>query len=153
MRIKNIWQRICADLRRINIRTTLIFAIAVLVGGILVSIFGGNRGLYSVIIRPAFAPPAFVFAIVWTILYFLIGAAAGAVFGFEDKCLEAVKYKGLFLFVLMLFFNYIWYPLFFGGGMFFIALLDILVMIILSLAIRKLFGKIYFTAKLIMPHF
>ncbi|MEE0835287.1 MAG: TspO/MBR family protein [Clostridia bacterium] len=150
MRIKNIWQRICADLRRINIRTTLIFAIAVLVGGILVSIFGGNRGLYSVIIRPAFAPPAFVFAIVWTILYFLIGAAAGAVFGFEDKCLEAVKYKGLFLFVLMLFFNYIWYPLFFGGGMFFIALLDILVMIILSLAIRKLFGKIYFTAKLIM---
>lgn len=34
--------------------------------------------------------------------------------------------------------------------MFFIALLDILVMIILSLAIRKLFGKIYFTAKLIM---
>ena len=58
--------------------------------------------------------------------------------------------KGLFLFVLMLFFNYIWYPLFFGGGMFFIALLDILVMIILSLAIRKLFGKIYFTAKLIM---
>lgn len=150
MRIKNIWQRICADLRRINIRTTLIFAVAVLLGGILVSIFGGNRGLYSVIIRPAFAPPAFVFAIVWTILYFLIGAAAGAVFGFEDKCLEAVKYKGLFLFVLMLFFNYIWYPLFFGGGMFFIALLDILVMIILSLAIRKLFGKIYFTAKLIM---
>ena len=68
----------------------------------------------------------------------------------SDKCLEAVKYKGLFLFVLMLFFNYIWYPLFFGGGMFFIALLDILVMIILSLAIRKLFGKIYFTAKLIM---
>lgn len=88
MRIKNIWQRICADLRRINIRTTLIFAIAVLVGGILVSIFGGNRGLYSVIIRPAFAPPAFVFAIVWTILYFLIGAAAGAVLDLRTNVLR-----------------------------------------------------------------
>lgn len=148
--MRNKLDKIRAELQCINIKTTVIFALLVLAGGVLVSIFGGDRRLYAVINKSPLAPPSFVFPIVWTVLYLLIGGAAGAVFGYERKCGEVEKYKGLFLFLLMLMLNYLWYPLFFGAGMFLIAFIDILLMIALTIIIRKLFGRILCSAKLVM---
>ena len=58
---------------------TLISALLVLAVGVLVALLGGDRSLFSVVNKPAFTPPAFVFPIVWTVIYLLIGGAAGAV--------------------------------------------------------------------------
>lgn len=125
---------------------TLISALLVLAVGVLVALLGGDRSLFSVINKPAFSPPAFVFPIVWTVIYLLIGGAAGAVLGENCRAPESEKYRSLFLFTLGLLFNYLWYPLFFGAGAFLIAFIDILLMIVLTFITARIFGRIIYAA-------
>lgn len=56
----------------------LIISIIISAGiGILSSAFTGiSRMAYENFVKPAFAPPGWIFPIVWTILYFLMGIAA-----------------------------------------------------------------------------
>ena len=75
---------------------TLISALLVLAVGVLVALLGGDRSLFSVVNKPAFTPPAFVFPIVWTVIYLLIGGAAGAVLGESCRAPESEKYRSLF---------------------------------------------------------
>ena len=150
MKIKKTFPKIRADLCRINGKTTIIAAAAVLIVGFLVFISVGRSRIYSCLLLPSFAPPRIIFPIVWTILYLLIGGCAGAVYGVRDKCFETLKYKSLLFFVLMLFLNYVWYPVFFGAGARFIALIICGALIAITLPIRVMFGKFFHTAKLIM---
>ncbi len=48
-------------------------AIALAVGGLSAFLIRDNITLYHMINKPAFSPPAFLFPIVWTILYVLMG--------------------------------------------------------------------------------
>lgn len=84
---------------------TLISALLVLAVGVLVALLGGDRSLFSIVNKPAFTPPAFVFPIVWTVIYLLIGGAAGAVLGESCCAPESEKYRSLFLFTLGLLLN------------------------------------------------
>jgi Tryptophan-rich sensory protein (mitochondrial benzodiazepine receptor homolog) len=87
---------------------------------------------YAFIKKPFFAPPNFLFAPVWTILYILL-----AVFywrldriykkNYDEKIKEL---KGLF--ILQMVINFMWTPVFFGlknilGGLVVILVLDLLV--------------------------
>lgn len=129
---------------------TIISALLVLVVGVLVALLGGDRSLFSVVHKPAFTPPAFVFPIVWTVIYLLIGGAAGAVLGENCRAPESEKYRSLFLFMLGLLLNYLWYPLFFGAGALLIAFIDILLMIVLAFITARIFGRIVYASGLCM---
>ncbi len=48
------------------------------VGGLSALLTAGNMELYQDIVRPPLAPPAFLFPIVWTILYTVMGIGAAA---------------------------------------------------------------------------
>lgn len=144
--IKNIKRRIrstvSSELCRVNKKCAILGAVIILFCGILSAVSTGSFSLFSDIKRPGLTPPAIVFPLVWTLLYLLIGAAAGAVTCRKDRVLEVCRYRGLLLFVIMMVFNFIWSPLFFGARAFFAALCTIVMMIILTVFIIGYFSKI-----------
>ena len=61
-------------------RTIIIQVIVALLAGGLASLLGGDTApLYERLVSPPLAPPGWVFPVVWTVLYILMGFAAGLV--------------------------------------------------------------------------
>jgi tryptophan-rich sensory protein len=79
---------------------------------------------YSTLIKPSFAPPAWVFGPVWSILYLLIAISYGYVFYlyFKDK----ISFWVFLPFVLNLIFNFAFTPIQFGLQNNLLAAIDIL---------------------------
>jgi len=143
-RIKNrVRCTVGSELCRINKKCAILGAVIILLCGILSAVSVGSFSLFSEIVRPRFTPPAFLFPIVWTFLYLLIGAAAGAVICQKERALDICRYRGLLLFVIMMVFNFIWAPLFFGARAFFAALCAIIMMILLTVFTIGYFYRIY----------
>jgi len=68
---------------------------------------------YPTLIKPSFNPPNWIFAPVWSMLYVMMGVAAGLVWDKIDSDKEVVK-KALVLFAVQLALNALWSFLFFG---------------------------------------
>lgn len=68
---------------------------------------------YPTLVKPSFTPPNWVFAPVWTLLYIMMGVAAGLVWDRFSFDKGAVK-KALVFFIVQLVLNAIWSYLFFG---------------------------------------
>jgi benzodiazapine receptor len=81
---------------------------------------------YGGLDKPVFTPPAWVFGPAWTLLYVLMAIAAFLVWqeGFDSK---AVRFA-LALYVVQLFLNGLWTPLFFGLKMPGAAFVEILLL-------------------------
>ena len=88
---------------------------------------GGIRE-YDSLIKPILSPPGFIFPIVWTILYVLMGISSYLIYKdnnyYSDCCLK--------VYLLNLFVNFLWTPLFFGLNLrlfsfIWILLLDIVI--------------------------
>lgn len=139
-----------SELSRMDARFVVAGAVIVLISGVLSAIAAGGTSLYGEIELPSAAPPAIVFPIVWTVLYILIGGSAGAVAGVKDRCVEADKYKGLLFFVIMMVFNFVWSPLFFGARAFTAAFAAVFMMIILTFFIIVFFSRIFRITAFIM---
>lgn len=150
----NIMDKIRFEWRTSNKLYVIMSAVSCLLCGIISSaatyMMGGRKFYYSVIHRPSYAPPSFVFPLVWTIIYLLIGVALGLVWGAKHSCRMEEKYKGILLFVLMMIFNFLWCPLFFAAQATFIALFAVAMMIALSLGARKYFARISMCASIII---
>ena len=99
-------------------------------------------GWYQALNQPSFNPPSWVFAPVWTVLYIMIGIAAGLLWQ------ERKKFPLLFIFfMLQLVFNFAWSFIFFMGENISWALIDILalwfclsVVVVLSFLRYKIIG-------------
>lgn len=80
---------------------------------------------YTGLNKPSFNPPSWLFAPVWTALYFLMGVSAYLVWskGLKDKKVRTA----LFLFALQLVFNVLWSFLFFGLRSPLLALIEIII--------------------------
>lgn len=83
--------------------------------------------IYDRLILPAFAPPAWLFAPVWTLLFLLMGLALYRVRS-SGKEHEAVR-GATQTFVIQLIFNLLWSILFFFFGFHAAALADILILL------------------------
>lgn len=92
---------------------------------------------YATLNKPSFNPPNWLFAPVWTLLYILMGIAAGLVWakGFYHVWVKTA----LYYFGFQLLFNALWSIVFFGFQEPFWALLVILVLMILILLTIKWF--------------
>jgi tryptophan-rich sensory protein len=92
---------------------------------------------YATLNKPSFNPPNWLFAPVWTLLYILMGIAAGLVWakGFYHVWVKTA----LYYFGFQLLFNALWSIVFFGFQEPFWALLVILVLLILILLTIKSF--------------
>ena len=95
-----------------NIKKLLIaLAIPLAVGG-LSALLSGGMGEYMQFNRPPLSPPGWLFPIVWTILYLLMGYASYRIYT-SGKDELAVR-KALTVYVIQLGLNFLWSILFFG---------------------------------------
>ncbi|NAS12760.1 TspO/MBR family protein [Poritiphilus flavus] len=107
---------------------------------------------YLTLNKPEFNPPNWIFAPVWTVLYILMGIAAGLVWakGFYHIWVKTA----LYYFGFQLIFNALWSVVFFGLKSPFWALLTILVLLTLILATIKWFKVVSKAAAyLLVPYF
>lgn len=82
-----------------------------LVGTLSALISGGNfSDFYNSLQQPPLAPPAWLFPVMWSILYALMGASAYLIWEKDDT-----RKKGaIILYGAQLFANFLWSPVFFG---------------------------------------
>lgn len=119
-------------------KSNLTIAILIpLAAGALSSLFGGNMS-YSTFNKPSFSPPSYIFPIIWTILYILMGISSYIIYSSDS----AVKQKALRTYALQLFFNFFWSILFFGFSQYLFALIWLIAMIILIVIMIYQFYKI-----------
>lgn len=101
---------------------------------------GSMSEYYSQLIKPSFAPPSFIFPIVWTILYVLMGISAYIIM---KKGYKSPKVKdAMFYYWLQLGINFIWSILFFGLDLRFTALVTLAILLIVVIIMVIKFAKL-----------
>lgn len=96
---------------------------------------------YPTIEKPSFNPPNWVFAPVWTLLFILMGIAAGLVWDKITSDKELVK-KGLLFFGVQLTLNALWSYLFFGLHNILLASIEIVLLLLIIYETYLIFKKI-----------
>ena len=99
----------------------------------------GMKAYTETIAQPPLSPPSWIFPIVWTILYTLMGIGAARV-SLAPKSKE--RSLGLNLFVIQLIVNFFWSPIFFNAQAFGTALLWLILLWLLVLAMILVFRKV-----------
>lgn len=106
---------------------------------------------YQNLIKPAFAPPSWIFGPVWTILYIIIAITFGTVFFRAIK--KQLSWKVALPFLLNLVFNFIFSPIQFGLQNNFLAAVDIvLVLVTLVWAMVAVYKRIKWVFWLNIPY-
>ncbi len=132
-------------LNKSNLILSILIPLAV---GALSSLLSGNMS-YSEFNKPSFAPPSFLFPIVWTILYILMGISSYIIYSSND----ARKEKALTTYKLQLMFNFFWSILFFGFSQYLFAFIWLMALIVLIVIMICQFYKISpFAAYLQIPY-
>jgi tryptophan-rich sensory protein len=106
---------------------------------------------YSTLVKPSFNPPNWIFAPVWTVLYILMGVAAGMVwgYGYYHKWVKTALY--FFGFQLLL--NASWSIVFFGLQLPLAALVILLLLLVLiAMTIRRFYIVNRTAAYLMVPY-
>ncbi|CDB63537.1 TspO/MBR family protein [Enterocloster clostridioformis] len=113
---------------KIRDKSALIISILIpLAVGTMSALFSGNMSSYSILTQPAFSPPGFIFPVVWTILYILMGASSYIVYSSNSPN----KSKALLLYCIQLFFNFCWSIIFFGLDLFLFAFIWLIALILI----------------------
>jgi tryptophan-rich sensory protein len=120
--IKNLWQRY---------KSFFLSVIISLGVGILSTLLTmKNMNIAESVLQPPLAPPAFLFSIVWTVLYVLMGISAALVFEKRKQMPVSVR-QGLTYYAMSLVVNFTWNIIFFNFRAFLIASLWIVLLLFL----------------------
>lgn len=107
------------------------------------------KAYFAELIKPDWAPPAWLFAPVWTALFLCMGIAAALVWRKGGCAVPAVR-RGLVLFVVQLVFNAMWSWIFFGNRQPGWAMLEIIVLWALILATLLAFWRVQRAAGMLL---
>lgn len=137
-----------------NYKTYIIaILIPLAVGGLSAFFTRGNMDIYERIKMPALSPPSFLFPIVWTILYILMGISSAIIWINREKD-KSTAYKGLFTYFLSLIANFVWSLVFFNMMRFLLAFVILLILLYLILNTIHLYKEISkLAAYLQIPYF
>ena len=93
----------------------LLICIAVpLLGGWLSSSLSGDMSaFYQGLLQPSFAPPAWLFGVMWPLLYLLLGIASYRIWISEPG---SARTQALVFYAVQLLLNFCWSPVFFRFG-------------------------------------
>lgn len=124
-----------------NLKTLLLcLAVPLAAGGIGALLAGGFRGGYEAMYKPVLSPPGWVFPIVWTALYLLMGYASYLVYTSEASMPR--KRRALTVYGVQLVINLLWPLFFFRLGWYTFAFIWLLLLIAAALLCRMLFRYI-----------
>ncbi len=109
-----------------------------------------NSIWYNNLIKPPMAPPNWLFAPVWGILYAMIAAALIIYINKQGYG----KKSGYIFFVIQLVLNFIWSPVFFGMQNMTLALVIVILMdIFVFLTFKKFYSVSKISGLLLIPYF
>jgi len=124
------------------LKTALLTVPAIVIVGSLMGYLsnsGFSNDWYAALQKPSFQPPAWMFGVVWTTLYTLLGIALAMVLNAPPS---KARRDAMWLFGGQLALNFAWSPVFFGLHMIDVALLTILVMLVMALTAARYFRRI-----------
>lgn len=125
-------------MKSINKSALIISILIPLAAGSLSALLSGNMSIYSSLNKPSLSPPSYIFPIVWTLLYILMGISSYIIY--VSGNVNSVK--ALKIYALQLFFNFCWSIIFFGFSQYLFAFLWLAVLIILIIVMILQFYKI-----------
>ena len=112
--------------KKSGIQWLLCLAIPLAVGGLSALLTRGSMDDYSRLIQPPLSPPGWVFPVVWTLLFVMMGAASCLVLRSQQP--RAQVRQALALYGAQLALNFLWPILFFNLGAFLPAFLLLVVL-------------------------
>ena len=124
-----------------KIKTLLIALLLPLaVGGLSALISGGMGGDYAQLVKPPLSPPGWLFPVVWTVLYLLMGYASYRVYTSDAP--QEQKRRALVVYLAQLVLNFLWSPVFFGLGWLLPAFFILVALWVLILITANKFSQI-----------
>ncbi len=110
----------------------IIYSLLPIVGGVLVGLIISGYMNYGDMVKPPLSPPSYIFPIVWTILYILMGISyfIATKDNENDKELNQI-------YILQLLVNFFWPIIFFVLKMYFTAFFWIILLLILVIIMIK----------------
>lgn len=125
-------------------------AIPLGVGGLSALLTSGNMKLFEEIEKPPLSPPAWLFPVVWTILYVLMGIALYLVITTRTK---VEKRPAIISFAVQLFFNFFWSIIFFNAQAYLFAFIWLILLWVAIIGNIYFFNRINTTSsKLLIPY-
>lgn len=136
--------------KKINYKVLLINLIISLgVGGLSAAVTKDMMTEYEDLNQPFLAPPQWVFPVVWTILFVLMGVSAYLIC--QSKCAD--KRLSLVVYGLNLFFNFMWSIFFFNWHWFLFSAVWLLLLILIVASMIYIFSSCdKLAAKLQIPY-
>ncbi len=122
--------------RYLTLIKNLLFSLGL---GFAVSLLVPNTGeVYTQLATPPLSPPGWVFGVVWSVLYAMLGFAAARV----SQSQSPHKTTAYRIYLLHMLLNFAWTPIFFGAEQYLLALILLAVLLITAIAVMALFYKV-----------
>lgn len=124
-----------------NFKTFSLFILFSLTFGGISGLIGGNMDNFKFIDKPSFSPPAFLFPIVWIVLYVLMGISSYIIFTeiINDK---DQKKEALIIYIIQLIVNCLWTLFFFRLKWYLFSFFWLILLILLVIIMIYKFYKI-----------
>ena len=128
------------DVMRKSVKNLIVaVAIPLLVGGLSALLAGGMSSFDSVQ-KPPLSPPGWLFPVVWSLLYILMGVASHIVYSASAP--TYLKNGALLTYAAQLFFNFMWSIIFFRFEAYLFAFVWLVLLLILIITTAVRFYKI-----------
>ncbi len=110
----------------------IIYSLLPIIGGVIVGLITSGYMDYKNMVKPPLSPPSYIFPIVWTILYILMGISYFLATKDNENNKELDQ-----IYLLQLLVNFMWPIIFFVLKMYFTAFLWIILLLILVIVMIK----------------
>lgn len=113
-------------------------AISLGVGALSGFLTRNSMSLYQELVKPSLSPPGWVFPLVWTILFILMGISAYMIYISDSKDKE----QALRIYILQLMVNFYWSLVFFNMQAYLLAFIILIILWLLILLMIRKFSEI-----------
>ena len=139
-------------MKRVLIREPFWFAIALaipVVTGLVSGVLTKNAMIqYATFQKPPLSPPGWLFPVVWTVLYLVMGLASYFVITANADGIK--KADALLFYGLQLCFNFVWSLIFFNFGQYLLSFVWLMILWVLEIVTAVLFYRIVRGAGLLL---
>ena len=118
----------------------LCIAIPLAAGALAAFLTGGGMEVFESVNKPPLSPPTWLFPVVWTILYTLMGISSYLILTSEAEREEVQNALSIYAYQLAV--NFLWPTFFFNFQWYFFSFLWLLLLIVLVAAMIREFYKI-----------
>ena len=140
-------------MKKFEIQGVLISIGIALLTGFLSSILSGSQGqTYQTLISPPYSPPAWLFGVVWPILYIMMGIASYLIYITSAEPQD--KLRALVTYAAQLLVNFSWSIIFFRFHQYGLALIVLaLLLFLLALCLMFFYDLSRLSALLLIPYY